>query len=113
MNTQQYLEQLKSGAAMQFSDFTSLIENEYNFVATAFINGDLNNKEDENQGSAKVFCFGDMHELGEHEVLRCFGEHYQSVLASLANKTSHLNIRTFMRLGWQGVSINTEALTKK
>ena len=113
MTTEQYLEQLKSGGEMKFSDFTDFIDNEYNFIATAFTNGDLANKEEENQGSAKVFCFGSMHELSEHEVLRCFGEHYHSVLDSLASGTSHLNIRNFMRLGWQGVSIDDSALSKK
>lgn len=111
MNTEQYLEKLKSGEGMQFADFTDLIENEYNFTAVGFTNGDLSNGDDENQGSAKVLCFGIMHELGENEVLRCFGEHYQSVLGSLADRTSHLNIRNFMRTGWQGVVIDPSALT--
>ena len=113
MNTEQYLHQLKLGEVMQFSDFTDLIESEYNFTPTAFTNGDLSNKAEENQGSAKVFCFGLMHSLSEHEALRCFGEHYQSVLDSLGDNTSHLNIRTFMRLGWKGVNINASALTNK
>jgi len=113
MNTQQYLEQLASGEEMKFSDFTDLIDNEYSFKSVAFTNGDLDNKDEENQGSAKVFCFGLMHELSEYEVLRCFGEHYQNVLDSLSDGTSHLNIRNFMRWGWKGVSINAEALLKK
>jgi histidinol phosphatase-like PHP family hydrolase len=113
VNTQQFLEQLKSSGEIIFSDFTDLIDSEYIFLPTAFTNGDLVNKEDENQGSAKVFCFGSMHELSEYEVLRCFGEHYQSVLNSLVDGTSHLNIRSFMRRGWKGVSINAEALIKK
>jgi len=113
MTTQQYLEQLKSGGEMKFSDFTDLIDNEYAFLPTAFTNGDLANQKDENQGSAKVFCFGSMHELNEYEVLRCFGEHYQSVLDSLADGTTHLNIRNFMRKGWQGVSIDDSVLSKK
>jgi hypothetical protein len=113
MNTQQYLEQLKSGDEMKFSDFIDLIDNEYTFVPTAFTNGGLANKDDENQGSAKVFCFGLMHELSEYESLKCFGEHYQNVLETLADSTTHLNIRNFMRRGWKGISINVEALTKK
>ena len=113
MNTQQYLERLTAGEEMTFSDFTDLIDSEYSFTSVAFTNGDLENTDDENQGSAKVFCFGLMYDLGEHEVLRCFGEHYQSVLGSLADGTSHLNIRNFMRKGWQGVSIDASALSKK
>jgi len=45
-------------------------------MPTAFMNGGLTNKEDENQGFAKVFCFGLMHSLSEQQVLWCFGEHY-------------------------------------
>jgi len=60
----------------------------------------LTNKEDENQGSVKVFCFGLMHSLSEQQVLRCFGEHYQSVLSTPEDDTSHLIILNFMRSGW-------------
>ena len=113
MNTQQYLEQIKSGGEMKFSDFTDLIDNEYTFLPTAFMNADLANKDDENQGSAKVFCFGLMHSLSEREVVKCFGEHYQSVLDSPQDQSSHLNIRSFMNSGWGGVTIDFSALTIK
>ena len=113
MNTQQYLEQLKSGEEMKFLDFTDLIDNEYTFLPTAFMNADLANKDDENQGSAKVFCFGLMHSLSEREVVKCFGEYYQSVLDSPQDQSSHLNIRSFMNSGWGGVTIDFSALTIK
>ena len=119
MNTQQYLEQLKSGEEMKFldftdfTDFTDLIDNEYTFVPTAFMNADLANKDDENQGSAKVFCFGLMHSLSEREVVKCFGEHYQSVLDSPQDPSSHLNIRSFMNSGWGGVTNDFSDLTIK
>ena len=57
MNTQQYLENLKLGVQMKFSDFLELIEQEYTFSNIAFTNNGLSNSKDENQGSAKVFCF--------------------------------------------------------
>ena len=82
MNTQQYIEQLRSGTQMKFSDFIDLIAREYSFSNIAFENSGVFNSKDENQGSAKVFCFGLMHSLSEREVIKCFGEHYQSVLDS-------------------------------
>jgi len=60
VNTKQYLEKLKSGVQIKFSDFLELIEQEYIFSNVAFKNNGLTNSKDENQGSAKVFCFGKM-----------------------------------------------------
>ena len=113
MNTQQYLENLKSGVQMKFSDFLDLIEKEYTFSNIAFTNNGLSNSKDENQGSAKVFCFGLMHSLDEKDTIKCFGEHYNSVLESSEDVTSHLNIRIFMKMGWKGVSIDKNALSVK
>tara|TARA_B110001454_G_scaffold197256_1_gene200615 strand:- start:187 stop:567 length:381 start_codon:yes stop_codon:yes gene_type:complete len=113
MNTQQYIEQLRSGTQMKFSDFIDLIAREYRFSNIAFENSGVFNSKDENQGSAKVFCFGLMHSLSEREVIKCFGEHYQSVLDSPQDQSSHLNIRSFMNNGWGGVTIDFAALTIK
>jgi hypothetical protein len=113
MNTQQYIEQLRSGNQMKFSDFIDLIAREYRFLNIAFENSGVFNSKDENQGSAKVFCFGLMHSLSEREVIKCFGEHYQSVLDSPQDQSSHLNIRSFMNNGWGGVTIDFAALTIK
>jgi hypothetical protein len=113
MNTQQYIEQLRSGTQMKFSDFIDLIAREYSFSNIAFENNGLVNSIEENQGSAKVFCFGLMHSLSEREVIKCFGEHYQSVLDSSQDQSSHLNIRSFMNSGWGGVTIDFAALTIK
>lgn len=113
MNTQQYIEQLRSGTQMKFSDFIDLIAREYSFSNIAFENSGVFNSKDENQGSAKVFCFGLMHSLSEREVIMCFGEHYQSVLDSPQDQSSHLNIRSFMNSGWGGVTIDFAALTIK
>ena len=113
MNTKEYLQNLKSGAQMKFSDFLDLIEQEYTFSNIAFTNNGLTNSKDENQGSAKVFYFGLMHSLDEKDVIRCFGEHYKSVLESPKDVTSHLNIRIFLKTGWEGVSIDKKALSVK
>ena len=98
---------------MKFSDFLDLIEQEYTFSNIAFTNNGLLNSKDENQGSAKVFCFGLMHSLDEKDTLKCFWEHYKSVLKSPEGVTSHLNIQIFMKIGWEGVSIDKNALSVK
>ena len=113
MNTNEYLEKLRSGVKMNFSDFINLIDQEYEFLNVAFKNNDLVNLKEENQGSAKVFCFGLMYSLSEEDTIRCFGEHYQSVIDEPENHNSHLNIRSFMSNGWNGVLINQNALKLK
>ena len=113
VNTQQYLENLKLGVQMKFSDFLELIEQEYTFSNVSFTNNGLSNSKDENQGSAKVFCFGLMYSLDEKDAIRCFGEHHQSVLESPEDVTSHLNIRNFLKMGWEGVLIDKNALSVK
>ena len=113
MNTSEYLELLRSGVKMDFSDFTNLIDQEYEFLNVSFTNSGLVNSKEENQGTAKVFCFGLMYSLSESETLRCFGEHYHSVIDETENHNSHLNIRSFMSNGWKGVLINQSALKPK
>ena len=113
MNTQQYLDRIKSSVQMNFIDFIQMIQEDYEFSNIAFENNGLFNSKEENQGSAKVFCFGLMHSLSKDEALRCFGEHYYAVLDSPEKHSSHLNIRNFMHGGWEGVLINSKALKIK
>jgi len=113
MNTEQYLKKLKTGLKIKFSDFIELIDSDYNFSNIAFENGEIINSKFENQGSAKVFCFGHMYSLSESEVLNCFAEHYQSVLEDPEDDSSHLNIRSFMKHGWKGLLIDFDALKIK
>jgi hypothetical protein len=56
----------------------------------------------ENQGSAKLFCFGAIHQLTQLEALHCFGEHYQGVLND-PKGDAHQNIRNFIIYGWEGL----------
>ena len=113
MNTEEYLNKVKSGSLVKFSDFIELIDSEYHFSNIAFENGEIINSKFENQGSAKVFCFGHMHSLSKLETLHCFAEHYQSVLQSPEDNSSHLNIRSFMKKGWEGLLLDFDALKIK
>ena len=113
MNTAQCLKIIRSESEISFSDFIELIDNEYCFSNIAFENGNILNSINENQGSAKVFCFGRMHSLSKQETLKCFGEHYKSVLESPEDTKSHLNIRSFIENSWKGLLIDYDALTIK
>ena len=113
MNTQQYLDRIKSSVQMNFIDFIQMIQEDYEFSNIAFENNGLFNSKEENQGSAKVFCFGLMHSLSKAETIKCFGEHYQSVLDSPESNSSHLNIRNFMNTGWEGLLIDQSTLKVK
>ena len=63
-------------------------------------------------GSNKVFYFAKMHGFTEEMTLRLFCEHYQNVLET-PDGTSHLNIRSFMKNGWEGVRFDGETLRPK
>ncbi|NYT26728.1 HopJ type III effector protein [Candidatus Thiodubiliella endoseptemdiera] len=112
MTQEAYLEALRSGAQMDFNDLMTLIDDNFNYTSASFTNGDLQNAADENQGSAKLFCFGAINQLTQLETLHCFGQYYQEVLAD-SNGTAHQNIRNFIIYGWEGLKFDSPVLTKK
>ena len=112
MTQEAYLEELRSGAQMDFADLMVLIDENFVHNPAAFTNGDLHNAADENQGSAKLFCFSAIHQLTPLETLHCFGQYYQEVLND-PKGTSHQNIRNFITYGWEGLKFNSPVLVKK
>lgn len=112
MTQEEYLEQLKSGASVDFEELMTLIDDNYQHTPAAFTNGDLQNSIDENQGSAKLFCFAAMHQLSALETLHCFGQHYQAVLGDPTGD-SHPNIRNFITYGWDGLKFASPVLSLK
>ena len=97
---------------LPFNEILNFIEENYKYTPSAFKNGALVNKEDENQGSAKVLYFAQMNNISKDDTLLLFAEHYQAVLED-ANGSSHQNIRNFMHYGWEGVSFESDVLIKK
>ena len=93
----------------QFSEVISFIDENYNYTATAFKNGEVYNESNQNQGSVKVFTFAKMNGLTKEDTLSLFAEHYQSVLQT-PTETNHQNIRQFMENGWEGIEFEGEAL---
>jgi hypothetical protein len=101
------LNKIKNLEIIKFNDLMEYIDNNYNYQNTAFKNGNIFNKIDENQGSGKVFYFASENNLTKEQTLFCFGEHYQDVLSD-KDGDSHQNIRNFMEFGWSGIDFNTK-----
>ena len=95
-----------------FKEVLEFIETWYQHQPTAFRNGEAYNEASQNQGSAKVFAFAQLNNLGKEDTLYLFAEHYQSVLNNPAG-TDHQNIRQFMANGWPGVFFEGKALLEK
>lgn len=98
--------------SVQFSDVISFIESYYQHQATAFKNGETFNEATQNQGSAKVFSFAQLNNLGKEDTLLLFAEHFQNVVSNPSG-TDHQNIRQFMIHGWDGIKFEGEALMLK
>ena len=103
----------QSAGIVPFAETLSLIGDLYTYTPTAFVNGlsgdALHSPAGVNEGSCKVFAFGQLNGLSEAQTLACFGEHYQAVLDD-PDGTGHPNIRLFMRDGWAGVRFDGTAL---
>jgi len=98
--------------SITFNEVISYIENRYKHQPTAFKNGEVHNEATQNQGSAKVFAFAQLHHLNEADTLYLFAEHYQAVVAH-PDAEDHQNIRQFMTHGWAGIQFDGDALCVK
>ncbi|OQP66238.1 HopJ type III effector protein [Niastella populi] len=105
------IQQLKANT-LTFKEVIEFIETYYQHQPTAFKNGEAYNEATQNQGSAKVFSFAKLNDLGREDTLYLFAEHYQAVL-NTPNGTDHQNIRQFMAHGWAGVVFEGQALVAK
>jgi hypothetical protein len=112
MTQEEYLEALRSGAIMKFEDLIAMIDDDYNYTPASFTNGEIENTVDENQGSAKLFCFAAIHQLSQLETLHCFGQYYQDVL-NTPESDSHANIKNFMIYGWEGLKFDSPVLSRR
>ena len=105
------LQKLKNNS-LPFKEVIEFIETYYNHQPTAFKNGTLHNEANQNQGSAKVFTFAQLHKVNKEDTLCLFAEHYQSVLKN-PDGVDHQNIRQFMIHGWPGIIFEGQALVAK
>ncbi len=107
----QLIQQLNQ-TPVDFKKVMEVIENGYDFSPTEFKNGKLTNTENSNNGSCKIFAFGQLNQLSEQATLNAFGEFYTKDVLENPNGDDHQNIRNFMQFGWQGITFKKSALTK-
>lgn len=106
-----FLASLETGNC-SFADTMTFIENWFDFTPSAFINGAVQNQDNENQGSCKILALGSLLNLSEQQTLSCFGEYYSDVL-NTPEGTDHQNIRQFMQHGWKGVTLEPIPMAKR
>ena len=95
--------------SLVFADVIASIDQAYRFTPAAFSNGNVDNTDQQNQGSAKVLAFARLHGLSESQTLACWAEHYRAVVKN-PEGSDHQNIREFMRCGWAGVALPADCL---
>lgn len=96
-----------------FSEVIEVIDREYDFLPTAFTNGETVNAANQNNGSCKIFAFAKLHNLTELQTLACFGDFYRQDVLQHPDNDDHQNIRNFIRFGWQGIEFSGDALVDK
>lgn len=114
MTIASFLEKLKLAPnTFTFPETIAVIEENYDFTPTAFINGTQNNAAGENSGSCKLFAFAKLQNLSQVETLACFGAFYFEEVLGNPHGTNHQNIRNFIKTGWNGIQFEGEALALK
>jgi hypothetical protein len=89
------------GSTLTFEETMELIDNHYESQLLEFKNGDIVNKQGENEGSAKLLSYAALAQLDKANTLKLWGQYYRDVKAD-PNGSSHQNIRNFMKYGWEG-----------
>ncbi|KAL3915131.1 MAG: hypothetical protein SGARI_008250, partial [Bacillariaceae sp.] len=86
---------------LKFEDIMELINTHYEVGLIEFKNGDIVNKQGENEGSAMLLSYAALSEMDKDATLKLWGQYYREVLAD-PDGDSHQNIRNFMKYGWDG-----------
>ncbi len=99
--------------SVEFAEVMAVIDATFDHTPSAFVNGDLENAADQNQGSAKILSFAKLNGLTESETLACFGTYYRDDVLANPEGNDHGNIRNFMKTGWAGVTLPEGVLRAK
>lgn len=103
----------KAPERINFTAVIEYIDEHYDFIPTQFTNGETINEPNKNNGSCKVFSFAKLNDLSKDETLALFGKYYREDVLKNPEGTDHQNIRNFMKFGWDGISIDGNALRRK
>lgn len=117
MTINELLQQLETDPEqIDFATVIATIDAHYDYTPQTFTNGaaeyTVTNEAGTNEGSCKVFSFAELQHLSIQQTLYLFGEHYRKVLET-PEESDHLNIRTFLRHGWEGIHFDAPALQAK
>lgn len=96
--------------SFSFPETIAVIDEFYAFTPVAFVNGDQHNAAGTNNGSCKIFAFGQLNNLSEQATLNAFGDFYRKDVLENPEGSDHANIRNFMKTGWSGLQFEGEAL---
>lgn len=116
MTLNEFIDSIKAGQGVQFTDTMTMIAQHYDYQPTEFSNGlqqSLINEAGRNEGSCKIFAFAKLHGLDQAQTLALFGDYYYKDVLQNPQGQDHQNIRNFMRDGWPGIHFQAEALTPK
>ena len=106
-----FLQQLQQDDFV-FETTLKFIETHFNFTPSAFNNGGVENSQEQNQGSCKIFSLAQLFELTQQQALCCFGQHYRDVLAT-PEVDNHHNLRRVLKDGLENISFDQFPLEQK
>lgn len=111
MNLSDFFRKLTTNPELiEFNETMAVISAHYCYQPCQFRNGDLHNEAGSNEGSCKIFAFGQLNDLSEQATLACFGQYYREDVLQNPQGDDHGNIRNFMEHGWQGIHFEGVAL---
>ncbi len=114
MTLEQFLTRLNANPeTIQFSDTISVIDQYYDFTPSKFVNGDLINEANQNNGSCKIIAFSQLNKLNKNNTLHCFGDYYRQDVLKHPENTDHQNIRNLMIHGPESIEFTHAALALK
>jgi len=96
-----------------FNEVMQVISSHFSYEPSSFTNGEIINQAGTNEGSCKVFAFAKIHKLSEQATLNCFGHYYHCDVMQNPLADDHANIRSFIKNGWTGITIDNEVLVTK
>jgi len=102
-----------SPESVEFGDVIALIDSAFTFTPTAFTNGEVINKANQNNGSCKLLALGQHLQLSQGQTLALFGGFYRDDVLKNPEGDDHANIRNFMQSGHEGVNFDTFPLSVK
>lgn len=109
-----FLKKLNQEAeSITFQETIDYIDNHFQFTPTAFINGDLRNEANQNNGSCKIFAFAKLEDLSQEKTLQLFGDFYRNDVLKNPDGNDHQNIRNFIKYGWDRLTFENEPLIRK